>query len=151
MERAECRICGKKKAFGEFDKLIKEGPYEVWNLRCCKQCTHAAYVQRYGQRPKREKQKAASRNWKKDNPERHAALNQEYRMRYPERVIAQNRLGYAVRSGKLTRLPCEVCGATKKVHGHHVSYEPKDWYNVRWLCFQCHKTEHEPAEYLRKK
>lgn len=41
--------------------------------------------------------------------------------------------------GSIQRQPCEVCGAIKKVHAHHVSYKPKDWFNVKWLCYICHK------------
>ena len=147
---AQCKLCGKTKQVTDFRRHYKDGPYEPWNLRSCKECTHGEYVQRYSNKRSRDALHAASSNWKKANPERHAQLNQEYRKRFPEKIIAQNRLGYAVRSGKLKRLPCEVCGVTKRVHGHHASYKPEDWYNVRWLCFKCHKMEHAPPEYLNK-
>lgn len=46
----------------------------------------------------------------------------------------------AVRSGALKRLPCERCGATHCVHGHHEDYSrPLD---VRWLCPKCHARHH---------
>lgn len=144
-----CKVCGETKPAKEFRKHLGNGPYELWNLRCCKVCVHKEYLGRYSVQKKRKKMQKSSSNWKKNNPERHAQLNQEYRKRFPEKIIAQNRLGYAVRSGKLKRLPCEVCGTSKRVHGHHASYEPKDWYNVRWLCFKCHKFEHAPPEYLK--
>ena len=49
---------------------------------------------------------------------------------------------YAVRSGKLTRGPCEVCGEPK-THGHHNSYEEIDQLDVRWLCPKHHVALHK--------
>lgn len=137
-----CKVCGASKPIELFDKVLASGPREEWNLRRCKDCAHADYVSAY-QKPKRRKAlNASSRNWKRNNPERHAQLAREYRARNPEKIIAQNRLNYAIRKGRVQRLPCEVCGSAEKVHAHHVSYDPKDWYNVRWLCVVCHEIEH---------
>lgn len=42
----------------------------------------------------------------------------------------------ALRSGKLKRGPCEVCGVDAKVEAHHVDYsKPLD---VMWLCCEHH-------------
>ena len=139
----KCKFCGEKKDVSDFDKILKEGPREPWNLRRCKECTHQEYEVRYSDPKRRKALVTASSNWKKKNPERHAELAREYRKRHPEKTTAQNRLNYAIKKGKIKRLPCEVCGTTKKVHAHHVSYEPEDWYDVRWLCYVCHKIEHE--------
>ena len=142
MDTHICKFCGVEKPFSEFDKQIAEGPLERWNLRRCKACTHLGYEKRYATPRNRKIQLQASADWKKRNPERHAELAKEYRARHPDRIIAQNRLNYAVRKGRIKRLPCEVCGSDEKVHAHHISYEPKDWYNVRWLCVVCHEIEH---------
>ena len=56
-------------------------------------------------------------------------------------------VGNAIRAGKLTRQPCESCGAhgvnengRSIVHAHHDDYaKPLD---VRWLCTQCHARVH---------
>jgi hypothetical protein len=55
-----------------------------------------------------------------------------------EKAIA--RLNWQVRSGKIKRMPCEVCGDAK-VQGHHYrGYEyPLD---VQWLCHKHHMMEH---------
>ena len=91
---------------------------------------------------KYERLKETSRAWKAQHLAEHARLAREYRRRHPEKIVAQNRLNYAVRIGKVVRQPCEMCGTPDRVHAHHVSYEPKDWLNVRWLCFRCHKLAH---------
>ena len=55
-----------------------------------------------------------------------------YRLRYPEKYRANTAVHNAIRNGKLIREPCEMCGDTKHVHGHHDDYtQPLD---VRWMC-----------------
>lgn len=141
----KCNACGVDKPYEEFNKKIAEGPLEPWNLRRCKECAHNEYVKRYGVPARRAALNASSNSWKERNPDRHAELAREYRRRHPEKVIAQNRLNYAVRRGIVQRKPCEVCGTTEKVHAHHHSYAPEHWYDVQWLCFVCHKLEHHDA------
>ena len=142
MKTCLCKQCGKRKQLEQFDKILRAGPLVEWNLRRCKECTHAEFAKRYAIPDRKKAQIEASVNWKKQHPEQHARLAREYRARYPEKTMAQNRLNYAVRKGRIKRQPCEICGATEKIHAHHVSYEPKDWYNVRWLCGVCHEIEH---------
>lgn len=143
MEILTCPVCQTVGPVTLFDFRMRQAPKEQWNVRKCKTCAHAEYVARYANPARRETMKAGSRNWKSENPERHAELAREYRKRNPEKIKAQNQLNYAVRKGRIQRQPCEVCGTSDRVHAHHhVSYEPKDWLNVRWLCFECHKTEH---------
>lgn len=60
--------------------------------------------------------------------------------RYPEKVAARNAVYAAIKSGKLVPQPCEVCGATEDVHGHHDDYTKK--LDVRWLCRKHHREVH---------
>ena len=64
----------------------------------------------------------------------------EYREKYPEKVLAQQKLNKAIKQGKIKRSPCEVCGRTD-VHGHHDNYLMP--YSVRWLCPVHHKEVHQ--------
>lgn len=98
---------------------------------------------------------ARARKHRDDNIERARAHDRE-RARTPERKAAdaerlkekrKNKLwdaahtavDRAVRSGRLTRLPCEVCG-DPHTEGHHDDYEkPLD---VRWLCKKHHDEHH---------
>lgn len=47
---------------------------------------------------------------------------------------------HAIRSGKLIRKPCEVCGEIK-VQAHHDDYNKT--YDVRWLCWKHHREFHD--------
>ena len=50
---------------------------------------------------------------------------------YSKKHSANNKVYYALKTGKLTKGICEVCG-DPKVHAHHDDYDkPLD---VRWLC-----------------
>ena len=53
--------------------------------------------------------------------------------------VAQYKSRYAIRAGKVKRLPCEVCGSEKS-HGHHDDY--LKLYEVRFLCARHHRLWH---------
>lgn len=59
----------------------------------------------------------------------------------PKKKAASTAVGNAVRDGKLTKKPCEICGSTKRTHGHHDDYDKV--YDVRWLCPQHHRDWHK--------
>jgi hypothetical protein len=57
------------------------------------------------------------------------------------RFEARWQVGRALTSGRLSRLPCEVCGATN-AQAHHDDYSQP--LSVRWLC-RTHHIEHHVA------
>jgi hypothetical protein len=68
-------------------------------------------------------------------------VSNRMREEYPEKYMAQTMTGNALRDGKITRMPCERCGATNRVHAHHDDYlKPMD---VMWLCPADHKKRHQ--------
>jgi hypothetical protein len=79
------------------------------------------------------------------NPTRRLRRTERYR-KYPTdpalahkwraRQIAHN----AIKSGKLVRQPCEVCGAVQ-VEAHHDDYAKP--LSVRWLCRPHHREHHK--------
>lgn len=72
------------------------------------------------------------------------------REKHPEIFLAYAKVQWAVRSGKLVRLPCEQCGSTN-TNAHHDNYKkPLD---VRWFCVPCHHAHHaamREAELIRQ-
>jgi ribosomal protein S27AE len=56
------------------------------------------------------------------------------------KVLARATVNNAIAQGALVRLPCEVCGKTQTVHGHHDDYNKP--LEVRWLCREHHFEAH---------
>lgn len=63
-----------------------------------------------------------------------------WQLRNPEKRRAHEILNRAVRRGEVSRQPCEVCGATATVDGHHEDYSRP--LEVTWLCRTHHKRRH---------
>lgn len=60
-----------------------------------------------------------------------------------EVYLAHKAVENAVKAGRLTKQPCERCGAAQ-VHAHHDDYSQR--LNVRWLCPKHHKEVHRELE-----
>lgn len=75
----------------------------------------------------------------KKHPERERARRERYRLKYPERIKANQKVSRAVNKGMLIKQPCEVCQESKVI-AHHDNYDkPLD---VKWLCELHHKARH---------
>ena len=53
---------------------------------------------------------------------------------------AKQRVTMAVKSGRLIKFPCSICGSSK-VEGHHTDYNKP--LQVIWLCNFHHREEHK--------
>lgn len=67
----------------------------------------------------------------------------EYKKQHPDRWVAKTILNNAIRWGKLSRLPCEICG-NEKSQAHHEDYSKP--LEVVWLC----KPHHFQADARRR-
>lgn len=66
-----------------------------------------------------------------------------YYKREPQKTRAHRMVHNHVAKGTLQRNPCESCGATENIHGHHDDYRrPLD---VKWLCETCHRILHRAS------
>jgi len=92
---------------------------------------HRDYEQRYRAQPEKRQQQARNQKRYRNDP----ALRPRHEARW-----AVNR---AVASGRLQRLPCEVCGYPRTDAHHHDYSKPLD---IRWLCRSCHAAEHRRAK-----
>jgi len=61
----------------------------------------------------------------------------EYRKRYPNKYKAHSMVNGAIRSKKLFKEPCEICGSEHSVAHHDDYLKPL---NVSWLC-QAHHVQ----------
>lgn len=148
-----CRRCNEEKPLSDFYKhtQMKDG-----HLNICKICVkkrvkihreeNLERIQEYDRRrnslPHRVKareeyaQTKAGRKASSRAKRKWARTNKEAR-------AAQVILGSAVRDGRIEKKPCQICGSTCRIHGHHEDYAyPLD---VIWLCPKHHKLIHKGA------
>lgn len=128
-----CFRCGNSLPLGDF---YRHPEMADGHLGKCKRCAIADVIARQGiTRP----EKAEYERKRFHDPDRRAKVK-EYRKRSgernPHKWAARRRVAYAIRTGKLTRLPCEIC-AEPKTQAHHEDYNKP--LEVRWLCFRCHR------------
>jgi hypothetical protein len=108
------------------------------HLNKCKECAKKDVQERYQltkpERAKydRQREKSPARKASK------AQYQRNHRATNPERTLARGRVAYAIRTGKLARQGCEVCG--EKAEAHHEDYNRP--LEVKWLCFAHHRAAH---------
>lgn len=102
-----------------------------------------AYDRKRGRSDHRlERTKENSRRYRKEK----RGYVRAWEKRNPHKKKSNNTLHGAIRSGKIIRLPCEVCG-NKKSEGHHFDYSKP--LEVRWLCRKHHGEVHRKHEEMR--
>lgn len=67
-------------------------------------------------------------------------------LKYRWEVYCRSLVASALKTGKLIKEPCEVCGELK-VQAHHDDYNYP--LRVRWLCMKCHKQWHKTHKVIR--
>lgn len=148
-----CNRCKEEKDLTDFykHKKMKEG-----YLNICKDCKREYAKEQFHKNmlnPKwaaKEKERTRERNKRLNYTQKYKAKTEEqkkkvneYKKRWikknPEKRRAHVMVGNALRSGKLIRQTCEICG-DKKTHAHHEDYtKPLD---VIWLCSKHHREVH---------
>jgi hypothetical protein len=145
-----CFKCGIDKSTTEF---YKHSAMADGLLGKCKSCTKAdvranyalrrEHYQKYDRARNRLPHRIEAGKQYQRTPEGKAAhirASRNYHARYLDKKRAHHALSNAIRDGKLTKGPCEVCGTTERIEGHHDDYSKP--LEVRWLCFKHHKEHH---------
>lgn len=150
-EAKTCKGCGISKPLDEYYFYGKKTKRRGGK---CKECTkamvranRAAKIEYYRQhdrdRAMRPDRLAARISYSK-TPRGIEALRRassDWNKRNPRKRQASSMVSHALRDGKLTKMPCEVCGVKEPVQAHHDDYsKPLD---VRWLCVPCHAAHHK--------
>ena len=88
------------------------------------------------------------KKWKRDTRAKYRRCNIAWQASNPEKCRAHYLVKSAIKSGKLVKRPCEVCGTTGEVFAHHDDYSrPCD---VRWMC-RLHHARHHAKMKTKKK
>lgn len=110
------------------------------HLNKCKDCTKADVQKHYAATI--DARTAYERKRSKSEKRKAKALDYQRlaRWRHPDKDRARRVLTYHVRTGKLTKQPCAVCGSSQVEAHHHDYAKPLD---VVWLCRVHHRMEHQ--------
>jgi predicted transposase YbfD/YdcC len=79
-------------------------------------------------------------NWRGGISKEHYRYTKPYKENNPEKISAHRKMLNALRTGKINKRPCEVCGELK-VDAHHDDYTKP--IEVRWLCRKHHIEHHK--------
>ena len=127
----QCFACGQLKRLSAFytHPRMRDG-----YLNKCKEC-----CKRYARDVRRDPDRGA-RMRKHDFERKLRPKYKQQRMRqqkrYPEKHRAHYAVSNALRSGRLTKQPCAICGSSTGLQAHHEDYaKPLE---VIWLCIQHH-------------
>lgn len=142
-----CRICRQVKTIEEFPVYSAKGI--KGHRHACRVCWNKKWtpvVVRHGNRYYHEnvggyRDRAKARTAERHKKDRvgHVQRNRAYADRHPLKHAAKVSVMIAVRSGRLARKPCEVCGEFPS-QAHHDDYsKPLD---VLWLCTVHHGERH---------
>lgn len=146
-----CTKCGETKPLSDFspDRSSKSG-----HKSYCKQCAvkmaveyrwrNIDHIREYRRRHSAtEKYKQARRDRYSKNPKRGDSPDD------PFKEAARRVVSSRLRSGELSRLPCQRCGASEHIEAHHEDYgKPLD---VTWLCRSCHGLRHRELNEIARR
>jgi len=146
----KCTKCGVKKHLSDFHKDCHQK--DGMNPRC-KSCICIAKGLHY--KANSDVKCTRARDYYAANADKVKEYKRRYRQDHADEIRAYDRKRYAddpkkrkasaaamaaLDKGLITKGPCECCGTTEKVEGHHDDYDKP--ISVRWFCRSCHKLLH---------
>jgi hypothetical protein len=128
-----CFKCGQTKRLFEFyiHPRMADG-----RLNKCKACTKLDSFARYYTSRERVREYEAARFQTPERKAQRRRYQANRRRSFPEKERAYRKVRWAIKTGKLIRLPCVACGDPKSQAHHEDYFRPLD---VQWLCFRCHR------------
>lgn len=112
------------------NSLLKRGKSKYCTHACC--MAHMVATGRL--------RGSAAGGWKGGVSADLSRYSREHRERWPEKYAARRAVVEALKSGRMTKGPCERCGTSDRVEGHHDDYSKQ--LSVRWLCRAHHLEVH---------
>lgn len=140
-----CSGCNENKDLAMFGKNLSTEDGLMYKCRACLSAYQKARRERLNaSKPPDWKQKSKDklvyqREWRAKHPGYHTQRKKDWYAQHKDRVKVKDAVKYAVKTGKLVKTPCEVCGEVR-VEGHHPDYSKP--LNVVWLCRKHHQEIH---------
>lgn len=133
-----CTLCKQIKSFESFNK---DKSRSTGRSDKCRECIKNYIKLPFMLEMRRKAQKSYSKTEKGYLTEKRHSPKRQKRAVSLGHSRAMATLQKAVKSGSIKRLPCERCGTTNMVQGHHEDYsKPLD---VMWLCPIHHAERHK--------
>ena len=135
------KTCFKCKTEKERSEFYKHSQMGDGLLGKCKDCTKKDSHERHLVKLQDPEWaiKERKRQREKEERRRRAGKVKKYKQANSKRPKANIDLSNAVRTGKIQRKPCQVCGK-EKAQGHHEDYSKS--LDVVWLCTRHHADRH---------
>ena len=137
MLKKTCKKCRRSKPI---EMYYKHSRMADGHLGQCKSCVKKRVGARYISKHDKIIEYEKKRN---QNPERKAKMllyQKRRRAKYPGKSKARHAVSNAVRDGRITKTPCEICNNPKS-EAHHEDY--RSLLKVRWLCRKHHREAHK--------
>lgn len=130
--------CFKCKTVKPLDEFYKHKQMADGHLNKCKICNKRDSSEHRSNNLDKVREYDRNRGKLPHRVELRNKINERWRKAHPDRSNAHQKLHKAVRSGKVKKQPCWVCG--EKAEAHHPDYsKPLD---VVWLCTMHHRQTH---------
>lgn len=135
-----CARCEVSKPVADFTQ--RRGKQLGQPLAYCRPCQNEISKVTYvAHRPKKlATQMAYKKSSVGREVQRRASMNAHKRS--PEKDAARSKLRYAVKQGKIQKLPCQECNNSKVEAHHYLGYDGEHWKDVLWLCRFHHRKAH---------
>ena len=137
MATKKCGTCGVEKEINDYNFRSRVSTYkktfgEIWYWKRCRDCCNRLSEVQRGKK-------------KTYSDYKQTEYNKKSRLKDPLKNKARSLVSYAIRSGKILKKVCEVCGNTD-VQAHHDDYRKP--LHVRWLCVTHHNEHHRNLRYV---
>ena len=141
----DCGRCGKRKDASEFyvNRASEDGLTAMCRL-CSAEYQKARRERLNASKPEGWKKKTEDKAsymkaWHEKHPGYMTQAKRDWWNKNRDRMRVKDALRYAIRTGKVVKLPCQECGV-QEVEAHHPDYSrPLD---VVWLCKEHHMGIH---------
>ena len=132
---ANCECCGRE--FGTYSWEIKRGRGRFCSHSC------AGIIGAISKHATHSQEGSLNPNWKGGRSTDNYYYKLIQKQRYPKETKVREQTYEKIRTGKLVKQPCEICGDTKNIQSHHDNYNKPD--EINWLCRNHHKKLHQIA------
>ena len=132
MIKQKCLTCGKE--FSARESEIKRGKGKYCSYKCSGASGGEAYAKTHSQLGEQNPA------WKGGISKEFTRYKKNYNSRHPLATKAHRITDYALKSGRLVKEPCSICGTENNLHAHHSDYNKP--LEVTWLCDKHHRISH---------